>query len=196
MRVVLGPQHEAFTDEGKFTLLNSVYTVAPQSDRVGYRLMGPVIEHSGSSDIVSDGAPMGAVQVPGDGQPIVLMADRGVTGGYPKIATVISADLPLVAQARPDDSVRFRAVTVEEAEQIRWEQEATLHALAGFTEVPTGSSYSVAVGGASYEVVDADGRRLSLPPDSTQQAETAPLAVRASTGKFVFELEMGLRRSE
>ena len=196
VRVVLGPQHEAFTDEGKFTLLNSVYTVAPQSDRVGYRLMGPVIEHSGSSDIVSDGAPMGAVQVPGDGQPIVLMADRGVTGGYPKIATVISADLPLVAQARPDDSVRFRAVTVEEAEQIRWEQEAILHALAGFTEVPTGSSYSVAVGGASYEVVDADGRRLSLPPDSTQQAETAPLAVRASTGKFVFELEMGLRRSE
>ena len=196
VRVVLGPQHEAFTDEGKFTLLNSVYTVAPQSDRVGYRLMGPVIEHSGSSDIVSDGAPMGAVQVPGDGQPIVLMADRGVTGGYPKIATVISADLPLVAQARPDDSVRFRAVTVEEAEQIRWEQEATLHALAGFTEVPTGSSYSVAVGGASYEVVDADGRRLSLPPDSTQQAETAPLAVRASTGKFAFELEMGLRRSE
>ena len=196
VRVVLGPQHEAFTDEGKFTLLNSVFTVAPQSDRVGYRLMGPVIEHSGSSDIVSDGAPMGAVQVPGDGQPIVLMADRGVTGGYAKIATVISADLPLVAQARPDDSVQFRAVTVEEAEQIRWEQEAILHALAGFTEVPTGSSYSVAVGGASYEVVDADGRRLSLPPDSTQQAETAPLAVRTSTGKFAFELELGLRRSE
>ena len=82
VRVVLGPQHDAFTDVGKFTLLNSLFTVSPQSDRVGYRLVGPTIEHSGSSDIVSDGVPMGAVQVPGDGA-----ADRangrprGVTGG-------------------------------------------------------------------------------------------------------------------
>ncbi len=196
VRVVLGPQHDAFTDEGKFTLLNSLYTVSPQSDRVGYRLVGPTVEHSGSSDIVSDGAPMGAVQVPGDGQPIVLMADRGVTGGYPKIATVISADLPLIAQARPDDSVRFRAVTVEEAEEIRWEQEAVLLALTGFAERPSGSSYSVTVGGAAYEVVDSNGRHLSLPPDSTRQVESAAHAVRTSTGEFEFDLELGLRTSE
>ena len=196
VRVVLGPQHDAFTDEGKFTLLNSLYIVSPQSDRVGYRLTGTMIEHSGSSDIVSDGAPMGAVQVPGDGQPIVLMADRGVTGGYPKIATVISADLPLIAQARPDDSIRFRAVTVEEAEEIRWEQEAILHALAGFAERPSGSSYSVTVGGAAYEVMDADGRHLSLPPGSTRQVESAAHAARTSTGEFEFDLEVGLQTGE
>lgn len=193
VRVVLGPQHDAFTDEGKFTLLNSLYTVSPQSDRVGYRLTGPTVEHSGSSDIVSDGAPMGAVQVPGDGQPIVLMADRGVTGGYPKIATVIGADLPLIAQARPDDSVRFTAVTVEEAEEIRWEQEAVLLALTGFAERPPGSSYSITVGGAAYEVVDSHGKHLSAPPDSAEQVESATFAVRTSTGKFEFELDVGLQ---
>ncbi len=193
VRVVLGPQHDAFTDEGKFTLLNSLFLVSPQSDRVGYRLTGPTIEHSGPSDIVSDGAPMGAVQVPGDGQPIVLMADRGVTGGYPKIATVISADLPLIAQARPDDSIRFIAVTVEEAEEIRWEQEAVLHALTGSAERSAGGSQSVTVGGAVYEVVGSDGKHLSAPPDSDEQMESATLGVRASTGKFEFELDVGLQ---
>ena len=196
LRVVMGPQHEAFTEEGKYTFLNSVYTVSPHSDRVGYRLTGPLIEHSGPSDIVSDGAPMGGVQIPGDGQPIVLMADRGVTGGYPKIATVISADLPLLAQARPDDSVWFRAVTVEEAEQVRWEQEAILHALAGFTEIPAGHSYTVAVEGASYEVLDSHGRHLSLPSGTAELIASVPYQVRASTGKFAFDLDVGLRRSE
>ena len=196
VRVVLGPQHDAFTDEGKFTLLNSLFTVSPQSDRVGYRLTGPTIEHSGSSDIVSDGAPKGAVQVPGDGQPIVLMADRGVTGGYPKIATVISADLPLIAQARPDDTVRFIAVTVEEAEEVRWEQEAVLHALTGFAERRSEGSYAVAVGGAAYEVVDSDGRHLSLPPESAAGVETATFAVRTSTGKYEFDLDVGLQTRE
>ena len=196
IRVILGPQHDAFTDEGKFTFLNSVYTVSPQSDRVGYRLAGPSVEHAGPSDIVSDGAPMGAVQVPGDGQPIVLMADRGVTGGYPKVATVISADLPLIAQARPDDTIKFSAVTVEDAEEIRWEQEAVLHALAGFAEAPAGSGFAVAVDGEAYEVVDSDGETLSLAPGAPGQVATAQHAVRVSTGKFAFDMDVSLRRSE
>jgi antagonist of KipI len=97
LRVVLGPQDNAFTKQGVETLLSSTYTVSNQSDRIGYRLQGPAVEHATSPDIVSDAVPPGAVQVAGDGMPIILLADRGTTGGYTKVATVISADLPRLA---------------------------------------------------------------------------------------------------
>ena len=84
-------------------------------DRMGYRLQGPPLPHARGHDIVSDGTVMGAIQIPGDGQPIVLMADRQPTGGYPKIGTVIRADLPALAQARPGTIVRFSSIAVEEA---------------------------------------------------------------------------------
>ncbi len=115
VRVVLGPQADAFTRRGVQTLLGSAYTIGADSDRMGYRLEGPAIERSSPADIVSDGTPAGAVQVPGSGLPIILLADRGTTGGYTKIATVISADLPRLAQSGPGDRVFFEAVAVEEA---------------------------------------------------------------------------------
>jgi antagonist of KipI len=115
LRVVLGPQDDRFTVRGIDTFLSSTYTVTAQSDRMGYRLTGPVIEHLRGPDIVSDGTPFGAVQVAGDGVPIVLLADRGTAGGYTKIATVIGPDLPLVAQAAPGDSVTFACVDLEAA---------------------------------------------------------------------------------
>ena len=115
VRVVLGPQEDAFTPDGVRTFLSSVYRVSPKSDRVGCRLEGPKVEHTGGPDIVSDGSPFGAVQVAGDGLPIVLLADRGTAGGYTKIATVISADLMYLAQAAPGDEVLFRDVSVDEA---------------------------------------------------------------------------------
>ena len=108
LRVVLGPQDEAFTDEGIRTFLSETYTMAPQSDRVGCRLTGPRIAHRSGADIVSDGTAFGTVQVSGDGMPIVLMADRGTTGGYTKIATVASVDLSRLAQAAPGDRVQVR----------------------------------------------------------------------------------------
>ena len=126
VRVVLGPQSDAFTPQGMETFLSAAYTVSPQSDRVGYRLDGPRIEHVAGADIVSDGIPFGAVQVVGDGTPIILMADRGSTGGYTKIAAVISADIPSLAQAAPGDTVAFQSVTVEEAHQAIREQEQLL----------------------------------------------------------------------
>ena len=115
LRVVLGPQDNRFTPAGVRTLLSSVYTVTPQSDRMGYRLQGPKIEHTSGPDIVSDGSPLGAVQVAGDGMPIVLMADRGTAGGYTKIATIVSVDVWRLAQAAAGDEVRFEAVSVEAA---------------------------------------------------------------------------------
>jgi allophanate hydrolase len=93
---------------------------------MGYRLQGPALAHAGGYDIVSDGIVPGSIQVPGSGQPIVLLADSQTTGGYPKIATVISADLPLIGRRRPGAEVRFVAVTQEQAEQTRREQERVL----------------------------------------------------------------------
>ncbi len=115
LRVVLGPQDDCFTEEGIYTLLSSEYIVSTQADRMGYRLEGPRIEHRGSADIISDGIPLGAVQVPGDGLPIILLADRQTTGGYTKIATAISIDIPKVAQVKPGDKIIFQQVTEEQA---------------------------------------------------------------------------------
>jgi KipI family sensor histidine kinase inhibitor len=125
-RVVPGPQDAAFTARGVQTLLGSAYTIGAQSDRMGYRLEGPRIEHRAGADILSDGTPAGAVQVAGDGMPLVLLADRGTTGGYAKIATVISVDLPRLAQSRPGDRVFFDAVTVGEAQEALRRQEALI----------------------------------------------------------------------
>ena len=129
IRVVLGPQADYFTDDAVKTFLASDYTVSPQADRMGYRLAGPVIAHTQGYDIVSDGIVTGAIQVPGSGLPIVLMVDHQTTGGYPKIATVISADIPVVGRRRPGRPVRFVAVGVNDAERLRKEQEAALSAL-------------------------------------------------------------------
>ena len=116
VRVVFGPQDGAFTEAGRRTLLDATYEISPSSDRMGYRLEGPAIEHAGPADIISDWIPLGGIQVPGNGKPIVLLADRQTTGGYTKIATVISPDIPKLVQLRPGEAVRFRAVTVGEAE--------------------------------------------------------------------------------
>jgi antagonist of KipI len=129
LRVVLGPQDDRFTAKGLDTFLSSTYTVTPQSDRMGYRLSGPRIEHLRGPDIVSDGTPLGAVQVAGDGAPIVLLADRGTAGGYTKIATVIGPDIPALAQAAPGDEVTFQPVTLEVAYAAVREQEARLAAI-------------------------------------------------------------------
>lgn len=130
VRVVLGPQRAHFTAEAIETFLSAAFTVSKSADRMGMRLDGPALGHRDGYNIVSDGIATGAVQVPGSGQPIILLADHQTTGGYPKLATVISADLPLVGRRRVDARIRFAAVTVPEAERLRREQEASLRALA------------------------------------------------------------------
>ena len=107
IRVILGPQDDYFTREAIETLFSQTYAISARFDRMGYWLDGPRLEHAGGYDIVSDGIPLGGIQVPGSGQPLVLMADHQATGGYPKIATVIRADIGRFAQNRPGESVRF-----------------------------------------------------------------------------------------
>jgi biotin-dependent carboxylase-like uncharacterized protein len=116
IRVVLGPQDDEFSDEAKALFFGSDWKISATSDRMGYRLEGPVIKHLHGHNIVSDGTVNGSIQVPGNGQPIVLMRDRATTGGYPKIATVISADFGRFAQISAGRSFRFRAVSMAEAQ--------------------------------------------------------------------------------
>ena len=113
--VILGPQDDRFTAAGIDAFLSGPYELLPQSDRMGARLKGPFIEHTRGHDIVSDGVPMGGIQVIGEGQPIVLLADRQSAGGYTKIATVCSFDLGRIAQLKPGGRLTFRRVTVAEA---------------------------------------------------------------------------------
>jgi biotin-dependent carboxylase-like uncharacterized protein len=116
LRVILGPQDDHFTAAGRETFLAAEFTVSRESDRMGYRLTGPALEHDPARgyNIISDGIPPGAVQVPGTGLPIVLGPDRQTTGGYPKIGCVILPDMAALAQKKPGDRLRFRAVSAEE----------------------------------------------------------------------------------
>ena len=118
--VILGQQDDHFTEAGIKTFLNETYTVSQESDRMGIRLSsvsGATIEHKNGADIISDGITFGAIQVPGSGQPIVMMADRQTTGGYTKIGNVISSDLAKLAQATPGTKVKFVEYTLEQAVQ-------------------------------------------------------------------------------
>jgi allophanate hydrolase subunit 2 len=100
----------------KALFLQSEWKISATSDRMGYRLDGPVIQHLNGHNIVSDGTVDGSIQVPGNGAPIVLMRDRGTSGGYPKIATVISADFGRFAQIPAGTGFRFKAVDMAEAQ--------------------------------------------------------------------------------
>jgi biotin-dependent carboxylase-like uncharacterized protein len=133
IRVVAGPQADHFSEAGHATFLGSDYVVSKEADRMGIRFEGPAIAHSEKGpDIVSDGIAPGSIQVPGAGRPIVLLADRQTVGGYAKIATVISADLPRLGRMLPGQVVRFAAVSVAQAEALRRDQERRLaQAVAG-----------------------------------------------------------------
>lgn len=115
IRVVMGPQDDEFGD-ARDLFLGSEWRISPTRDRMGYRLEGPIIKHLHGHNIVSDGTVNGSIQVPGNGQPIVLMPDRGTSGGYPKIATVMTADLGRFAQIPVGRSFRFKAITIAEAQ--------------------------------------------------------------------------------
>jgi len=115
VRVLPGPQNDYFAEDALDVLQSGPYVIAQNSDRMGFRLAGPVLAHSRGADIISDATPLGVLQVPASGQPILLMADRPTAGGYPKIATVISADMAVAGQLSPGDSIVFRVCTMREA---------------------------------------------------------------------------------
>ncbi len=126
LRVVMGPHEAMFTAAARETFLTGRFVITPNSNRMGYRLEGPRLSHVSSADILSDATPVGSLQVPASGHPILLMADRQTTGGYPKIATVITADVPLAGQLAPGDWIEFAAVTRASALDALKQQEARL----------------------------------------------------------------------
>lgn len=118
VNVILGPQEKYFTKESLERFLSSEYSASLTSDRMGYRLEGEALMHRNKKELISEGMTMGAIQVPSNGQPIVMMADSPTTGGYPKVGTVVRADLPLLAQCVPGRSkIRFREMTVAKAQK-------------------------------------------------------------------------------
>ena len=127
VRVIWGPQDDDFTEEGRQTFLKSSYKVSSESDRTGIRLDGPLIQRKGDipESIISEGLISGSIQVPGDGKPIIILGET-VSGGYRKIATIISADLPLLGQIRPGDEINFKSISVNEAIQALRKMESRI----------------------------------------------------------------------
>jgi len=128
LRVIAGPHIDRLGRDGRDAFFTSVFTVSHQADRMGYRLDGPELDTSGD-ELLSFGLTAGAVQLPAGGKPILLMADQQTVGGYPVIATVVRASLPVAAQLAPGDELRFAEIAVEEALRIHREQESALDSL-------------------------------------------------------------------
>lgn len=189
LRVVLGPQSDAFTQAGIATFLGSTYTVSINSDRMGYRLEGEPVEHADGADVISDGTPLGTIQVPGDGQPIILLADRGTTGGYTKIATVISTDLSKVAQAMPGHTVTFASVSVEAAQAAYRAQEDLLESIRSCAPP---ARLAVVIQDTISDILGSDGEPLALP--SKGIVKSGSRTGTARIGGVSYEFEISVRR--
>lgn len=128
IRVICGNQFEDFDDSSRDSLFKQRFSVTPQSDRMGYRISGTPLTLKSPKEYISEAVTMGTVQVPADGQPIILMADRQTHGGYPKIAQSASVDIPVVAQIPPGGSIRFSEISLRESEQlyIDWSRKVRL----------------------------------------------------------------------
>jgi 5-oxoprolinase (ATP-hydrolysing) subunit C len=160
IRVVLGPQDDYFAPGMIMQFLATPWRVSALSDRMGYRLEGPRLSHAKGFNIVSDGIAHGTIQIPGNGLPLVLLSDRGTTGGYPKIATIITADLGRMGQTGVGQSLRFQAVTIEQAQGITREFAADVAALSGrvvalrTTGIDEASLHGANVAGAAVSATD------------------------------------------
>jgi 5-oxoprolinase (ATP-hydrolysing) subunit C len=169
IRVVLGPQDDEFTDEMKALFLGSEWKISATSDRMGYRLEGPAISHLHGHNIVSDGTVDGSIQVTGSGAPIVLMSDRGTSGGYPKIATVTTADFGRLAQTPAGTGFRFQAVSMAEAQAAARQFHELLQRLADHVsdietfELSVETLLSVNIAGHAVSATDAATWQHSSP---------------------------------
>lgn len=129
IRAIRGNQYDWFTQESQIAFYSQPYKVTPQSDRMGYRLEGPILELTEPMELISEAVAFGSIQVPAEGKPIVLLADRQTTGGYPKIAQIATIDLPLIAQTKPGDTILFTEISREEAEWLLLDRENQIRQL-------------------------------------------------------------------
>ena len=153
IRILPGPQHDFFVDDVFDELQKSTYDIQSDSDRMGYRLLGTPLKHKKSADIISDALFKGAVQVPGDGQPIIMLADCQTTGGYTKLCFVITPDLDLLAQCKPGDKVKFLVVKEEHAYAIYEKYRKRLdYAKAYLENIDNASCITLCINGVQYNV--------------------------------------------
>jgi antagonist of KipI len=129
VRVMKGRQFDLFTPESQAAFFSEPFVITSQSDRMGYRLKGPALSLRHPQEIYSEAVCYGTIQVPPGGQPIVLLADRPATGGYPKMAEIASVDFPVIAQARPGEPISFRLTSIEEAQTLLVQREQMLRLL-------------------------------------------------------------------
>jgi antagonist of KipI len=188
IRVVLGPQDGEFTESGVKAMLTSEYTVSVDSDRMGCRLEGAEIGHRSGPDIVSDGTALGSIQVPGSGQPIILLTDRGTTGGYAKIATVIGPDIGLLTQAMPGAKVRFSEVSVDEAHQILRDQEEMLREIKSFVGLDLTGAVSIRSDDSDVQVRDENGDPIAVTEVRGSRMSTRTVSANIDGEQFEFEL--------
>ncbi|MGW7798074.1 5-oxoprolinase subunit C family protein [Staphylococcus xylosus] len=127
IHIIEGPQIESFSNEDKQKLVNEAFKISEKSDRMGFRLQGEKIAPMESADIISEPVALGSIQVPNDGNPIILLNDKQTVGGYTKIATVCAADLSLIAQKQPNETVKFEWITVEAATEKLQQKERELN---------------------------------------------------------------------
>ncbi|MEG0375913.1 MAG: biotin-dependent carboxyltransferase family protein, partial [Raoultibacter sp.] len=142
LRVIPGPQDDMFTEQGVETFYGQAFETTAKCDRMGYRLDGPEIETEHGSDIISDGIALGAVQVPSHGRPIIMLADRQTTGGYAKIGTIASVDIPKLVQCKPGSKIRFVPITVQEAQALYRKEEKYFKGLAKIVRRPCAGGIS------------------------------------------------------
>ena len=121
-----GRQYELFDEDSRHKFWNESFTVSSQSDRMGYRISGPILRLKEPMEMVSEAVTYGSIQVPSDGNPIILAADRQTTGGYPKIGQLSSVDYTKLAQAKAGDRLTFKEVTIEESQRLVVKQEMNL----------------------------------------------------------------------
>ena len=191
LRVITGPQQDTFDRSALSAFLGSRYKVSSQSDRMGYALDGPKIEHRAGADIISDGNPPGAIQVPGDGVPRVLLADRGTTGGYTKIATVIASDLSKLAQALPGHAIAFRQVSLQEAQDALREREALIRSVERQGLLPV---MSISLDGASFEVQTNDGQPVTRQEPIDAPSEITLRRIGVTVGSQTYDFQLRVQR--
>ncbi|WP_191561517.1 biotin-dependent carboxyltransferase family protein [Metabacillus idriensis] len=129
IRVIKGRQFDDFSEESKANFFSERFEITPQSDRMGYRMKGPVLKLDKEQEMISEAVSFGTIQVPSEGNPIVLLADRQTTGGYPKIAQIASIDLPFISQLKPGESVQFIEISLDEAQQLYLNREKKIQQL-------------------------------------------------------------------
>ena len=191
LRIILGPHDDYFNQNEINKFLSSEYKITPQSNRIGYRLSGTKIKHINKSDIISEGGSLGSIQIPGEGQPIILLQDRGTTGGYPKIATIATVDIPKIAQAQPGQVIKFKKIDIEESISLLRSNNQILHNL----NSRYNANYYIDIENTNKEITIFDKNKNKIAstqvPDPIQDYKSYHLNAKYKKKKYSFKINIG-----